>query len=90
MIGGFPGSSDSKEFAGNAGNPGSTLRLGTSPGEGNGDPYSPLENPMKEPGLQSMGSQRVRNDWAASKVYAIFVFSFYFIQLESIYNVVLI
>ena len=62
MIWGFPGSSDSKEFAGNAGNPGSILRLGTSPGEGNGDPYSSPENPMKEPGLQSMGSQRVRND----------------------------
>ena len=62
LIWGFPGSSDSKEFAGNAGNPGSILRLGTSPGEGNGDPYSSPENPMKEPGLQSMGSQRVRND----------------------------
>ena len=38
--------------------------------EGNGNPlqYSCLENPMDEEpgGLQSMGSQRVRHDWAIS------------------------
>ena len=37
--------------------------------EGNGNPlqYSCLEKPMEEPGrLQSMGSQRVGHDWAAS------------------------
>jgi len=41
--------------------------LGRTPGEGNGKPfqYSWLENPMAEKpgGLQSMGSQRVRQDW---------------------------
>ena len=59
---GFPGSSDGKESACNAGDPGSTPGLGRSPGEGNGYPfqYSCLENPMTEkPGrLQSMGSQK--------------------------------
>ena len=38
-------------------------------GEGNGKPlqYACLENPMEEPGRkQSMGSLRVRHDWATS------------------------
>ena len=45
---GFPGDSDSKESAYNAGDPGSTPGLGRSPGEGNGHPlqYSCLENSM--------------------------------------------
>ena len=59
----FPGSSDSKAFAYNAGDPGSIPESGTSPGEGNGNPlqYPCLENPIgEEPGgLQSMRSQRV-------------------------------
>ena len=37
--GGFPGGSDSKESACNAGDPGSIPGLGRSPGEGNGDPF---------------------------------------------------
>ena len=43
-----PGSSDSKDFAYNAGDPGSIPGSGRSPGEGNGNPlqYSCLENPM--------------------------------------------
>ena len=43
---GFPGSSDSKESACNAGDLGSIPGLGRSPGEGNGNPlqYSGLEN----------------------------------------------
>ena len=46
--GGFPGSSDGKESAYNAGDPGSMLGSGRSPGEGNDYPlhYSCLENPM--------------------------------------------
>ena len=42
----FPGGSDSKESACNAGNPGLVPGLGRSPGEGNGNPlqYSFLEN----------------------------------------------
>ena len=42
----FPGDSDGKESACNAGDPGSNPGLGRSPGEGNGNPlqYSCLEN----------------------------------------------
>ena len=45
---GFPGGSDGKEPAQNAGDPGSIPGLGRSPGGGNGSPlqYSCLENPM--------------------------------------------
>ena len=45
---GFPGGSDSKASACNAGDLGSILGLGRSPGEGNGNPlqYSCMENPM--------------------------------------------
>ena len=63
---GFPGRSDGKESACNAGDRGLIPRLGRSPGEENGYPlwYSCLENSMaEEPGrLQSMGSQRVGHD----------------------------
>ena len=43
---GFPGGSDDKELACNAGDLGSIPRLGRSPGEGNGNPlqYSYLES----------------------------------------------
>ena len=45
---GFPGSSDGKESAYNAGDPGSIPGSGRSPGEGNGNPlqYSCLKNSM--------------------------------------------
>ena len=45
---GFPGSSDGKASACNAGDPGSIPGSGRSSGEGNGNPlqYSCLENPM--------------------------------------------
>ena len=44
---GFPGGSDGKESACNAGDPGSVPGLERSPGEGHGNPlqYSCLENP---------------------------------------------
>ena len=44
----FPGGSEDKASACNAGDPGSIPGLGRSPGEGNGNPlqYSCLENPM--------------------------------------------
>ena len=47
QLAGFPGGSDSKESACNAGDPGS-IPGSRSPGEGNGNPlqYSCLENPM--------------------------------------------
>ena len=45
---GFPGGSDGKESAYNAGDPGSIPGVGRYPGERNGNPfhYSCLENPM--------------------------------------------
>ena len=66
---GFPGGSDGKESAFSAGDLGSVPGVGRSPGEGNGNPlqYSCLENSMDRGagnGLQSMGSERVRHDWA--------------------------
>ena len=64
---GFPGGSDGKESACNAGDLGSVPELGRSPGRGHGNPlqYSSLENIHggEEPGgLQSIGSQRVGQD----------------------------
>ena len=46
---GFPGGSEVKESAWNAGDLGSILGSGRSPGEGNGTPlqYSCLENPVE-------------------------------------------
>ena len=45
---GFPGGSEDKASACNAGDPGSIPGLGRSPGEGNSNPfqYPSLENPM--------------------------------------------
>ena len=47
---GFPGSSDGKASAYNAGDPGLIPGSGRSPGEGNGNPfqYSCLENPVDQ------------------------------------------
>ena len=68
---GFPCSSVHKESACSAGDLGSIPGLGRSPGEGNGNPhYSILAwkiSQTEEPGgLQSMGLQRVRHDWATN------------------------
>ena len=64
---GFPGSSDHKEFACNAGDLGSTPRLGRFPQRKKWQPtpvFLPREFPWTEEpgGLQSMGSQRVGHD----------------------------
>ena len=63
MMENFPGGSEVKASASNAGDRGSIPGSGRSPGEGNGNPlqYYCLENPMDEKPsrLQSMGSQRV-------------------------------
>ena len=60
---GFPGGSDGTQFACNAGDPGSILGSGRSPGGGNGNPFSILawKIPWTEEldGLQSTGLQRV-------------------------------
>ena len=60
----FPGGSDGKVSACNAGDLGSIPGSGRSPGEGNGNPlqYSCLENPMDGGAFESMGSQRVGHD----------------------------
>ena len=52
---GFPGGSNGKESAYNAGAMGSIPGLGRSPGEGNGSPlqYSCLENPMNREAWQA-------------------------------------
>ena len=63
---GFPGGSDGKESACNAGDMGLIPGLGRSPREGNGYPlqYSCLGNLWTEEpdGLQSMGLQRAGHD----------------------------
>ena len=58
---GFPGGSDGKESACNAGDLGSIPGSGRSPGEENGNPlqYSCLENPMDR---EAMGLQKVVYD----------------------------
>ena len=50
---GFPGGSEGKVSACNAGDPGSIPRSGRYPGEGNGNPlqYPCLENPMDRDGV---------------------------------------
>ena len=62
----FPGGSDGKVSAHNAGDPGSTPGSGRSPGEGTGTHSSTLAWKIpwtEEPGrLQSTGSQRVGHD----------------------------
>ena len=68
--GGFPHGSDVKNPPANAGDTGSIPGSGRSPGEGNGNPfqYSCLGKWTEEPGgLQSMGSQRVRQDLATKQ-----------------------
>ena len=60
---GFPGGSDGKESACNAGDPGSVPESGRSPGEGKAYPTPVFLPWTEEPGgLQSMESQRVRLD----------------------------
>ena len=68
---GFPGGSGGKASACNAGDPGSILGLGRSPGEGNGNPlqYSCLGNPMdRAPWWATvMRSQRARHNLATQQ-----------------------
>ena len=62
---GFPGGSAGKESACNVGDLGSIPALGTSPGEGHGNPlqYSGLENYMDRGAwLEATGSQRVEHN----------------------------
>ena len=61
---GFPGGSEVKASACNAGDLGSIPGLGRSPGEGNGNPlqYSCLENPM-DGGAWRATVHVVTKDW---------------------------
>ena len=63
-VGGFPGGSDGKESAHNAGDSGVIPELGKSPGEGNGNPlqYSCLENFMDRGAWEAM-FHRVAKRW---------------------------
>ena len=65
------GGSDGKESACSAGDPGSILGSGRSPGEGKGNPlqYSCLENFMDRGtwwAIKSMWSQRVGHNWVSN------------------------
>ena len=67
---GFPGGSDSKEFACNVGDLGSIPRLGRSPRGRHGNPlqYSCLENPHRQrslAGYSPWGRKRVGHDWVS-------------------------
>ena len=70
---GFPGGSDSKESAWNAGDPGSISGSRRYPGEGNGNPfqYSCQENPMYRGTWWATvhGVQRVGHDWATNSLF---------------------
>ena len=61
---GFPGGSDGKESACNAGDPGSIPGSGRSPGEGNGNllQYSCLKNPMDRGAWQAI-AHGVAKSW---------------------------
>ena len=62
----FPGGSNNKESARNAGDLGLILGSGGSLEEGNDNPilYSCLENPMDRGAWRAMVSHRVRHDWS--------------------------
>ena len=82
---GFPGGSDSKESACNAGDSGLISGSGRSPGEGNGNPlqYSCLENSMDRGG-QPTGLQRVRYNREMNTHTYIIIIPFLFIYLREI------
>ena len=89
----FPGGSDRKEPACNAGDLGLIPGSGGSLGERNSYPLS-LENPIEEPGgLQSMGWQRVRHEERLTlslQVYSqlFFKLKFFYWSMYLIYNAV--
>ena len=77
---GFPGGSEVKASACNAGDSGSIPELGRSPGEGNGNPlqYSCLENPL-DGGAWWATVHRVTKSWTRLSD---FTFTFHFHALE--------
>ena len=86
-LGGFPGSSDGKESACDAGDLGSIPGLGRSPGRGNSIPlqYSCLgECPWAEEpgGLQSMGLQRIGHDWVTKYIISSLTMQLFFQKMK--------
>ena len=79
VISGFPGSSAGKEFTCNAGDPGLTPRMEDLLEEGKATHSSILA--WRIPWTKSMGSQRVRHDWAT--------FTFWSSQLCTLYKLLL-
>ena len=77
---GFPGGSDSKESACNAGDLGSIPGFGRSPGGGHGNPlqYSCLENPHGQRSLLSYSPWgcKVRHNWSNLAQHSIEWFAF--------------
>ena len=77
---GFPGGSDDKESACNAGNSGSIPAMGRSHGERNGYPlqYSWLENSMDRIALQATlhGSQRVGHYWVTISISYTYIYMY--------------
>ena len=74
MLRGFPGGSDGKEFACNAGEQGSVPGSGRSPGEGNGNPlqYSCLEDLMDRGAWEATVHEVTKSqthNWAANTTY---------------------
>ena len=72
----FPGGSDSKASAYNAGDPDSIPGSGRSPGEGNGNPlqYSCLENPM-DGGAWLATVHGVAKNWTRPSDFTIYLLS---------------
>ena len=72
----FPGGSDSKASAYNAGDPDSIPGSGRSPGEGNGNPlqYSCLENPM-DGGAWLATVHGVAKNWTQPSDFTIYLLS---------------
>ena len=70
--GGFPGGSDGKESACNAGDLGSVLGSGQSPGEGNGTPlqYSCLENSVDGEAWQATVHGIIKSQTRLSDLYS--------------------
>ena len=80
---GFPGGSEDKASACNAGDPGLIPGSGRSPGEGNGNPlqYSCPENPMDRGAWQSTG-HGVAKSWTRLSD---FILSVYHFGLKSLF-----
>ena len=80
MVLGFPGGSDGKASARNAGDPGLIPGLGRSPGEGNGNPLQDccLENPMDRGAWQAAVHGVTKSQARLSD----FTFTFHFHALE--------